>query len=198
VVVIKIGTPAREYRIHVDLISLVSAYFERALKILGGNELSLDDVHSAVFDAFVDWLYNDGDLGDSWDSLKVTEMLRAIVFAHTYMMPLFHAAVHNATATFLINRKFVPNFADITYVFENLPKDHALQELLVELVYVHGTGAQPLAVSGLPKDFVKQVEGIFQERGIFFERPELDACDFHVHESEKERSECQRIARDGY
>jgi hypothetical protein len=191
VAVIKIMKPAREYRIHVDLISHVSAYFERALKIQGADEVTLDDVHPGVFDSFVDWLYT-GELSNSWDSL--TEMLYAIVFGHKYMAPLFHAAVHNVTVTFLVGRKIAPSSADIKYLYENLPKDHALQELLVELVSLHGTGTQPLAGSGLPEEFVNQVEAKIDERGIFVEKPELEACDFHVHESEEERRECERDA----
>ena len=194
--VIKIMKPAREYRIHVDLISHVSAYFERALKIQGADEVTLDDIHPGIFDSFVDWLYT-GELSDSWDSRQVTEKLQAIVFGHKYMAPLFHAAVHNATVTFLVGRKIAPSPADIKYLHENLPKDHALRELLVELVSLHGTGAQSLAGSGLPEEFVKQVEAKIDERGIFLEKPELEDCDFHVHESEEERWKCERDARDG-
>jgi hypothetical protein len=121
-------------------------------------------------------------------------MFQAIVFGNTYMAPLFHAAVHNATVTFLVNRKFVPSPENITFVFEKLPRDHALQELLVELVYLRSAES----TAGLPEEVVRMVERKVKERGIVLEWPELDACEWHVHGGEDERSECARVERDGY
>jgi hypothetical protein len=157
----------------VDLISHVSAYFERALKIQGADEISLDDVQHATSELFVDWLYTGGELPSSITSLNITEMFQAIVFGNTYMAPLFHATVYNATVTFLVDRKLVPSAEDITYVFEKLPKDHALRELLVELVYLRSAEG----TSGLPEELVKMVEGKVEERGVVLEWPELDACE---------------------
>jgi hypothetical protein len=188
------SSPEREYRIHVDLISPVSAYFERALIIQGASSLCLpDEVEPGTFELFVDWLYTGGELSLG-TNVNVTEMFRAIVFGHTYMAPLFHAAVHNATVTFLVARKLVPSAEDIEFMFDNLPKDHAMRELLVELVYLRAAEGE----AGLPRELVEQVEAKIQKRGIVLEWPELEACEWHVHESEKERSECVRKARDGY
>jgi hypothetical protein len=147
----------------------------------------------ATFELFVDWLYTGGELSLG-TNVNVTEMLQAIVFGHTFMAPLFHAAVHNATVTFLVRRKLVPSAEDIAFVLEKLPNDHALREFLTELVYRRAAEGE----AGLPREVVEQATAKIEERGIMYEGRELEACEYHVHESEKERSECVRKARDGY
>jgi hypothetical protein len=94
IVIITVG-PTAQYRVHKDIISPASAYFERAflnrieLK-LGGGTTDVD-----FFNVFIDWLYS----RKIPAGLNQNVLLKAVVCGHFITAPAFEAAVQNNSST---------------------------------------------------------------------------------------------------
>jgi hypothetical protein len=189
IVTIKVG-PTAQYRVHKDLITPPSAYFERAF--LNGIELKLGGGATDVdfFNIFVDWLYS----RKIPAGLSQNVLLKAVVCGHFITAPAFEAAVHNILVGTLIAARKAPSHKDIIFIFDKLPADHALLELFVELHSYWGadTLEQLRANMELPFDFIRRVyDKSLKVVDVLTGNPlDSKACDFHVHANDQERWEC--------
>jgi hypothetical protein len=162
------------------------------LKINGADKVTVDeDVSEFTMNLFIDWLYTGKLNMDSMIKADIQEMLNAVVFGHDCMAPLFHAAVHNVTVDKLVYREMVCSASCVNLVFERLPEDNVLRELFVELECCYKD--RWLNDSKLPVEFVQMV----REKADRGEYGDDDvACNWHVHGSEEEKSECERAVGD--
>jgi hypothetical protein len=105
---------------------------------LGGGATDEDFFHVSI-----DWLYS----RKIHAGLNQNILLKAVVCGHFITVPDFEAAVHNELIDHLIAiaAQRVPSLADINFVFEGLPMEHALLDLFAELhCYWGAHGAEHL------------------------------------------------------
>jgi hypothetical protein len=170
--------------VHTDIISPASAYFEGAF--LNGIELKLSGGATDVdfFTVFIDSLYS----RKIPAGLNQNVLLKAVVCGHFITAPAFEAAVHNKLVDTMIAERKAPSHADIIFVFDKLPADHALLELFVELHSCWGAESpeQMRTNPEMPFDFIRRVYGKGLKVVDVLAGNLLKACDFHVHGTEEE------------
>lgn len=127
-----------------------------------------------------------------WPSTRA--MMEAVLFGHEFLAPTFQAAVHNALVNALLACLDAVGEVNVTYLFKSLPADNALLELVVVLYCYYG--ADKVAGNiGEGKREVAEYWRRVTEKGLKVVDPidgaRIKACEYHVHEEDKERMECE-------
>jgi hypothetical protein len=152
---------------------------------------------------FVDWLYTmmlpkayyDW-INDAEDRCGDFVMMEACAFAQRLIAPKFlEAAEHKIIAMFL-EEEHLPHNQTVVFAFENLPCTSPVLRLVVDSYYLHynkGTHAENKqdGVNSFPNEFL--VAFMLRHLEVKESRicEELDACDYHEHESDAERDSCR-------
>lgn len=156
-VTVKIGPQQKQYRIHKGLITYHSEYFGSAYsgqwKEADEKDVVLEDIEPAIFDVFVQWLYTqdmpsveeierilkvypeDEEDGDP----VITVLTKSLVFGDRFLSPAFRRGASRGIievlsadepGTFTI-------FTAVKFSFENLPEEHIINELFIDLYCSH-------------------------------------------------------------
>jgi len=164
--------------------------------------------NKAIVSIFVDWVYsqrlpkNDSEWCDEEDqdmSLGKAQLARtkALVFGDRILSLVFYKRVRDSLFEHIIAKAVF--YGAVIHGFANLPNDHAILDLFVEM-HCRGFGdTSDSAKNGeielrasLPHDFLMRAIIRYSqivESGL----PEDDPkpCDYHGHADENERKQCQ-------
>ncbi|KAH6875204.1 hypothetical protein BKA58DRAFT_409709 [Alternaria rosae] len=225
IVTVFIGPKKKRYIVHKDVICYHSEYFRAAFNGRWKEfeeGVTLEDVEVKVFNLFVHWLYAkklptgskslleiavpDATCGNSLPERKSASklLLMASVFGDRFLAPVFHRLAHNT----FVNR-FVVESGDhsslayevVIWIYDNLPKGSPLIDLAVELQCViweieDDDEEEKLLWPQLPQEFLLAVMLRQDElKGQECTDIKLNACDYHLHASEKEKKACQQNAK---
>ncbi|KAI4628617.1 hypothetical protein J4E83_003170 [Alternaria metachromatica] len=226
-VIVEVGDAKTRYHVHRSLLVEHSGYFKKALngpwKEAQDGVVILEDVecstcegktfrsmhHStneAIVSIFVDWVYsqrlpkNDAAWCDEADEdIGKSQLARtkALVFGDRMLSPVFHKTVRDSLVEHII--EWAVYYRAVIYAFLNLPKDHAILDLFVEVhcrefqdsLDTVGNGELELRAS-LPHDFLMRVIVRYSQiaKSVLPEG-ELKPCDYHGHADEEEKKQCQ-------
>ncbi|CAE7193345.1 hypothetical protein HRS9139_08941 [Pyrenophora teres f. teres] len=210
--IVKVGADKTTYTLYRSLLVEHSEYFKKALtgtwKEAREGVVILQDVECIVFEVFIDWLYtqrlpkeidssaDETGCQPAGDSLLL--QVKALIFGDRIVSPNFHQAVRDATINGLIGRGAPPYYFSIGYAFDNLPDDHPILDLIVEVQCREFSESMDTEDNGeikgraaLPNDFLIRVMirySSFKENG--WPESVINPCDYHGHVSEEDREKC--------
>lgn len=173
VATILVGPDEHQFKVHEALLSYSSDFFRAALRgnFTEGRDMivSLPDATSAIFDLFVQWLYNHNGCWErksysgltTLSNFRVGDEIRALNL--TEYADLFHLADYLACPTLQrdIQQMFemgntgcqeCPNANEITYVYENFEK-RGSGAFFINFVVQFFTESAPLSAYGQPDEY---------------------------------------------
>lgn len=181
--------------------------------------MTLEDVEVPVFNVFVHWLYAQ-EIPSDWESiLRLAEafdfvslqdsskygyacvlILKCVMFGDRFLTPVFHRLAHNTFVKDHFSEKHGEVCSSVIYTaviwaFDNLPTDSPILVMMVDLQCTawdewHDNEAERGRRSQLPNEFLVAVMLKQNKIRVCAETTELSACDYHLHESEKEKKAC--------
>ncbi|OAK96047.1 hypothetical protein IQ06DRAFT_309608 [Phaeosphaeriaceae sp. SRC1lsM3a] len=212
--VVKIGAESTVYHIHKVLLVEHSEYFQKALngpwKTAQEDMVELKDVDRSVFDVFVDWVYT-GKLskyGHDWQDW--VEMVDIEYAVGDVMMPLcafatrifasgFLSSIEYTIIGIVVRNCWLADYATVISAFTVLPSESPVLRLLVDS-HCHGfrekyddnVVEEKQLRAQLPHDFLVRVMLRYIHILEEGKPPKLNACDYHDHQPEAERKECEK------
>jgi hypothetical protein len=143
--VVKVGSEAKEYRLHKVLLTYYSEFFRGALaspstfKEADHGIVELADVEPATFNIFVDMMYS-GTIAsiDKWndrypssDKYLWSKIVPAYIFTDKYLVAKMENLVMDQAVQ--CHHTTLPWYTNITLAFSNLPENSPFQQLLVDI-----------------------------------------------------------------
>lgn len=171
-ITIKVGPAHVRYQVHEAILTHYSEYFLCALRS-GLQEcrtrvITLEDVHTCTFDAFLDWLYTQKlATYDGWDDrypcdeshYEDQKLVEVYAFADRFVVAKLKPVVM-ALLIHCFNNNDIPSHAAIIFAVDNLPAESPVLRLLVDVFcrsWDAATSVQDeIPFEALPSSFLRQ------------------------------------------
>jgi len=164
----------------------------------------------STVEKFIDWLYTNKcpETPDDWVTGLYQgsfqrgvqlAILRACAFGNRVMARVFQTSAQAALIRSIANGRRLPFFESIIFAFANLPSNNIILTLLVD-AHCQDYKAEFDDIwdgelelrSQLPKEFLLRAMLRYSAMREAPVTNSLDPCDYHEHESEKEKEACQK------
>ncbi|KAF9738438.1 hypothetical protein PMIN07_005209 [Paraphaeosphaeria minitans] len=214
IVTVEVGPKRDKYPLHKAVIAQHSEYFAQALNgsSQDDDKLMLEHVEPGIFNIFVDFVYGLGTpMGCDYKRwVEVTEQeiaspatdekplavdvahITAICLAKRLIAPQLERVLHNEYVDFELEYRqpVGPAYTSVICAYDNLPKDHPLLRLLVDLQSYFWCNTMDTEENGnlqlfqaLPNEYTRCVmTKMAQIRDRRDTKVHLCPCDYHIHD----------------